>query len=108
MKQATVYGRKGRLYVGSQALTSYMWVEAGPWCSLDENSPTVLKGQAAKDALSNSGRIIPHPADSKGWKGLIAPLLETAGVGSYAGLMKGGSVCVILESEDGILRLIPY
>jgi hypothetical protein len=60
---------------------------------------------ALADALSNSGRIVPHPTQIE-WPGFFKPFLEAAGVRSFKAFMADATSVGIDDLGDD-LRLTP-
>jgi hypothetical protein len=61
------------------------------------------KGEAIFEALDASHEAVPHPTN---WNGLLSPLLELAGVKSWATFMRSAK-CLNVEAEDERLTIIP-
>lgn len=87
-KSAGIYERKGSLYITSSLRTEDgLWIQDGPCTKLDSTATTVAIGDAVLEALSRSGRIIPHPTE---WKSVDEDnaILETAGIKRWSTFRK--------------------
>ncbi|QAY78981.1 hypothetical protein [Sphingosinicella sp. BN140058] len=79
-----------------------------------EVEPSTLGGSPDEDsiaealsgALTRSGRVVPHPAQSE-WKGVFQPFLKAASVRSYKAFMKDARTISIRATENA-LELTPY
>jgi len=60
---------------------------------------------AITSAFAQSGRIVPHPAQSE-WKGSFDPFLKAAGVRSFKAFMSTAQSLTI-DEEDGALAVTP-
>jgi hypothetical protein len=56
------------------------------------------------EALGNSTRMVPHPAQSE-WKGGFQPILNVAGVRSYRAFM--ASAALVGVEDDGVQISVP-
>lgn len=105
MKGATVYERGGVLFLSPSSLTTAgVWIGTEPLLSLQPGSSPSALGEAIITVLNASRDVVPHPTD---WGGLIKPLLELAGVKSWATFIKKAR-CVSLRLDGDQLRLIPH
>ena len=107
MKRASAYLRKGKIFIGSYSKTSTgLWVFSGPVCTINEDHINEL-GQKIRDALNRSGReVVRHPANQEEWKAVQAPMLEAAGVKTWAAFAKGAKA-VGLESDGATVKMEP-
>ena len=104
MKAATVYKRANRIYLhASSKTTAGVWIATPPFIQVDSGSSPSDLGKSVMDALGGSQALVPHPAK---WSGLLAPLLEQAGVKSWETFMRK-SQCLNLEATEDRLKLIP-
>jgi hypothetical protein len=104
MKAATVYRRSSALLLHSSSKTTAgLWIATAPFLRVESGSAQAAKGEAALAVLNASQEGVPHPTN---WSGLVAPLLELAGVKSWATFMKGAA-CLNLEVEGEQLKVIP-
>lgn len=104
MQCATVYCRYGILFTESSSKTTAgVWIGTSPLCKIEPGSTQSIIGEAAVKALNASQEGVPHPTN---WNGLLTPLLELAGVKSWATFMRNAK-CLTLEAEGGRLKIIP-
>jgi hypothetical protein len=104
MRAATVYRRGNALYLNSSSRTTAgLWIATAPFLRVESGSALTARGEAALAALNASQEGVPHPTN---WSELVAPLLELAGVRSWATFMKGAA-CLNLEVEGESLKIIP-
>lgn len=105
MKRAVALRRKGKILIqGYSKTTTGMWVGMGPVCVGQEDRPDAL-GQSIRDALSGSSEGVQHPNQAE-WKKIQAPMLEAAGVKTWATLAKGAQ-SVGLEYDGGPVKIVP-
>ena len=104
MMKATVAYKKGDAYYlhSSSKTTAGVWIATAPFLKIEMNSTPSTKGEAVLQ-VDASHDVIPHPTN---WAGLISPLLELAGVKSWATFMKHAK-CLNVEADGERLRLIP-
>ena len=104
MKAAAVYKRANRIYLhASSKTTAGVWIATPPFIQVDSGSSPSDLGKSVMDALGGSQALVPHPTK---WSGLLAPLLEQAGVKSWETFMRK-SQCLNLEATEDRLKLIP-
>jgi hypothetical protein len=104
MKTATVYKRRNSLLLHSNSqTTSGVWIAAPPFVKLDAHEEPATIGQAVIKTLEASQASVSHPTK---WDRLFEPMLEIAGVKSWAGFIKGAS-CVEIDLENGRLTISP-
>jgi hypothetical protein len=104
MKAATVYKRGDALYLHSSSKTTAgVWIATAPVTKVDNDTTASAKGKAILAVIKASQEGVPHPTN---WNELIDPLLELAGVKSWATFMKNAA-CVGIESDGERLMLIP-
>ena len=87
-KSAGIYERRGFLYVTSSLRTEDgLWIQDGPCTKLDANTLPAEIGDAVLEALSRSGRIIPHPTE---WTSVDQDnaILEAAGIKRWSTFRK--------------------
>ena len=105
MKSATVYKRGNALYFQSSSKTTAgVWIATAPFFKIEIDVTSSAKGEAILQALHASQEGVPHPTN---WAGILTPLLELAGVKSWATFMKNATY-VGLKSDGTQLKLIPY
>ncbi|MBR7745284.1 hypothetical protein [Undibacterium baiyunense] len=106
MKLATVFLRKGKIYVQGYAETvTKLWVANGPVYVANFADSHAEIGAKINAALLNSVCNLSHPSQDQ-WKAIQAPMLEAVGVGTWATLAKGTKAVGI--QEDGyIIALTP-
>jgi hypothetical protein len=104
MKAATIYERKGKLYVHSSSKTTAgVWVINAPVLAIDKED-TGEVGRALRACLEASREGVPHP---KSFTNLFDPVLDLASVKSFGTFVKSAK-CVELEtSDDATVTLIP-
>jgi hypothetical protein len=104
MKSAVAYKKGDAYYLHSSSKTTAgVWIATAPFLKIETNSTPSTKGGAILLALDASHDAIPHPTN---WAGLISPLLELAGVKSWATFMKHAK-CLNVEADGERFRLIP-
>lgn len=104
-KTAGIYQRKDALYIRASVRTEdFLWIEDGPCTKLDETVPPSEVGDALLEALSRSGRVVPHPTE---WKSGDEdnPILQAAGIKRWSTFRKGSRCLSISLREE--LSLIP-
>jgi len=105
MKAATVYRRGNHIYLhASSKTTAGVWIATPPFIKTDCGSSPSDIGKSVLEALDGSHTPVPHPTK---WNGLIAPLLEQAGVKSWGTFMRKAH-CLDLEVAEDRLKLIPH
>ncbi len=103
-RRATVYLRRRQFYVHSVSQTTQgVWIFTSPCTKLDLKCPDTRLGEAIMSALSGSRDGVPHPVK---WGHLIDPLLQQAGVKSWATFAAGAS-CVEIEDDGSRISIIP-
>lgn len=103
-RMATVYSRRRKVYMhASSQTTDGVWILTEPIVSLDGRATDEEIGSAVQATLKQSRVGIPHPTN---WTGLLAPLLNAAGVRSWSKFAETAT-CVCLELQDGKLVAIP-
>ena len=104
MKCATAYKRKEKIYFHSSSRTTAgVWIITGPFLSIEDCAQPSDKGDCVKEVLKSSKEGITHP---KSWGNLFEPILDIAGVKSWAVFVKSAMSCFI-ELENDELRFIP-
>ena len=105
-REACIYERRGSLFVVTCLQTEVgLWLEQGACTMLPSSVEPAIIGQAARDALSRSGKIIPHPTE---WKSVDEdnPILELAGIKRWSAFRKGARALGVSLYDDRI-ELIP-
>jgi hypothetical protein len=106
-KCATAYLRKQIMYIHPYSLTTDgVWMLTEPVLTVNEVASDADIGSAIRAALDRSGTDVPHPKSQAEMAEILKPLLEEAGVKSWARFAQGAS-CVIVQSEDQKLLIIP-
>lgn len=106
MKSASVYQRRdGTYFHSSSQTTAGVWIATAPFLKVELGRKQTALGEAALVVLNASQESIPHPKPEK-WSGIFAPMLELAGVKSWATFMSNAA-CLSLEAESGRLKIIP-
>jgi hypothetical protein len=105
MMKSTIAYKKGDVYYihSSSKTTAGVWIATAPFIKIDINSEPSTKGEAVLQSLNASQNAVPHPTN---WVGIISPLLELAGVKSWATFMRHAK-CLNVEADGERLRLIP-
>lgn len=104
-KSVAIYRVNGKLVVAPMVrTTSGLGLEVDP-LSLGASPDRKAVEAAIAAALAQSGRVVPHPAQSE-WKGSFAPFLEAAGVRSFRAFMATAQSVSITE-KDGALAVTP-
>ncbi|MEQ9242324.1 hypothetical protein [Roseovarius indicus] len=103
MRAATIYERKGKLYVHSSSKTTAgVWVINAPVLAVEKEDTSEV-GRAVRECLAASREGAPHP---KSFTSLFDPVLNLAGVKSFATFVKS-AICVEAEtSDDAVVMLI--
>ena len=104
-KTAGIYKRKDALYIRASVRTEDdLWLEDGPCTRLDVTASPSEIGDALLEALSRSGRVVPHPTE---WKSVDEdnPILQAAGIKRWSTFRKG-SWCLSISLREE-LSLIP-
>jgi hypothetical protein len=105
MKSAYALQRKGKILIQSYSkATTGLWIATGPVYVIDEDHPDEL-GAKIRDALHGSIQGVRHPSQAE-WKTVQAPMLEAAGVKTWATLAKSAK-SVGLEFDGEIVRMVP-
>jgi hypothetical protein len=104
MRAATIYERKGRLYIHSSSQTTAgVWIINAPVLAVDKKDIDEV-GRALSECLAASRAGVPHP---KSFTNLFGPVLSLAGVKSLSTFVKSAR-CVEVETSDGAtVTLIP-
>jgi hypothetical protein len=106
-RMATIYLRKQSLYTHAYSLTTNgVWMLTEPVLKMNEAANDADIGSAIRAALDRSRTNVPHPKSQSEWAEILKPLLEEAGVKSWARFVHGAS-CVIVKSGDQELLIIP-
>jgi hypothetical protein len=104
VKHITIDFRKGYFFLSPMAQTTAgIWMGTDPRQKLPAECTDAELGSAIRASLDRSKLGVPHP---KVWTGLMQPLLELAGVNSWAAFVRGSS-CVLVEEEDEKIVNIP-
>lgn len=88
-QRAGLYERRGSVFIVPALQTEDgLWIEQGPCTKLPSQSHPADIGRAVLEALSHSGRIIPHPTE---WKSVDEdnPILQAAGIKRWRTFQKG-------------------
>jgi hypothetical protein len=103
MKSAKAYRRDGKWYIHSDCQTTAgVWIASAPYLASD-NDPSALGGAILR-ALEASAIGVPHPTD---WGNIFSPVLDLAGVKSWATFVKGASL-VGIEANGPKIVLTPH
>ena len=104
MKRATLYERKGKVFVHSSSRTTAgVWIINAPALAIDLQDLTGIGG-AVRQCLAASREGVQHP---QSFANLFAPVFVLAGVKSFNTFVKSAK-CVEVEASDGVsLTLIP-
>src|SRR5262249_11051520 len=104
MKAATVYKRGNYIYIhASSKTTAGVWIATAPFVQVESGASPFDLGRRVLDPLRGSQTQVPHPTK---WSGLLAPLLEQAGVKSWETFIRTAQ-CLNLEAAEDRLKLIP-
>jgi hypothetical protein len=104
MKAATIYKRANMLFFhASSKTTAGVWIATPPFLCLELQPDLSPIGKAVVEALGSSQTDVPHPVK---WSGILAPLLEQAGVKSWETFMRKAD-CLNLEATSDSLKVIP-
>jgi hypothetical protein len=104
MKLATIYERKGKVYVHSSSRTTAgIWIINAPVLAVDASDMAGV-GSAVRRCLAASREGVPHP---QSFERLFDPVLILAGVKSFNTFVKSAK-CVEAEArDDASLTLTP-
>ena len=104
MKAATIYERKGQLYVHSSSKTTAgVWVIDAPVLAADKGNAGEV-GRAILECLAASREGVPHPTS---FTNLFDPVLDLAGVKSFGTFVKSAKCVEVETSDDSTVILIP-
>lgn len=104
MKAATIYERKGKLYVHSSSKTTAgVWVINPPVLAVEKEATGEI-GRAIRECLGASREGVPHP---KSFTNLFDPVLDLAGVKSFGTFVKSAKCVEVETSGDAAVTLIP-
>src|SRR5262245_73072 len=105
MKVATVYQRKGSLYLhASSRTTDGVWMASAPFLCVAPASSAGEIATAVRQSVACSSEDVPHPSR---WDGLLQPLYALAGVKTWSGFVKGAA-CGNVEADEDDWCLVPY
>ncbi|MFO0907107.1 MAG: contact-dependent growth inhibition system immunity protein [Isosphaeraceae bacterium] len=103
-KQAVAYSKDQVYYIhASSRTTAGMWIATPPFLKVAADGDVKALGDAILQALNASTDPVPQPTN---WSGLIAPLLELAGVKSWGTFMRRAK-CLEVGMDGEKLRLTP-
>jgi hypothetical protein len=103
-KSASVYQRKGRIFVHAESeTTAGVWILDGSCKSLLGQDDPVAVGTVVAQALESSRTGIAHPSS---WGGLFDPVLREAGVRTWSTFVKGAQ-CLSVSRDDHGLNVVP-
>ncbi len=104
MKLATLYERKGKVFVHSASRTTAgVWIINAPVLAIDLQNIAAI-GDAVRKCLAASREGVPHP---QVFANVFEPVLLLAGVKSFSTFMKSAK-CVEAEArDDASVTLIP-
>lgn len=104
MKAATIYERKGKLYVHSSSKTTAgLWVINTPVLAVERDDIEEV-GRSIRECLTASREGVPHPAS---FANLFDPVLDLAGVKSFNTFVKSAKCVEIEANDDTTVTLIP-
>jgi hypothetical protein len=104
-RSAVAYRVRGNVIIAPVVhATTGLGLEVAPM-ALGPSPSSADVAAALADALSNSGRIVPHPTQIE-WPGFFKPFLEAAGVRSFKAFMADATSVGIDDLGDD-LRLTP-
>ena len=104
MKTATIYERKGKLYVHSSSKTTAgVWVINAPVLAVDKEDAGEI-GRAIRECLAASREGISHP---KSFANLFNPVLDLAGVKSFSTFVRSAKCVEIETMDDAVVAFIP-
>lgn len=104
MRSATIYERRGKLYIHSLSKTiDGIWVLSAPILSMAKDDVREV-GHRVKECLAGSQTGIPNPELSIN---LFEPVLSLAAVKSFSTFIKSAK-CVLVDTNDGVIvRFVP-
>lgn len=104
MKSATIYERKGKLYVHSSSKTTAgVWIINTLALTVDRNDVGGI-GRSIKECLEASREGVPHP---KSFTNLFDPVLDLADVRSFSTFVKSAKCVEVEMVNDETVVLIP-
>jgi hypothetical protein len=103
MQCVSVYERRGQFVIVPEVrTTSGIWTASSPVLTCPTTVEAEGLGAAVRKALAGSTEGAPHPRE---WKSVQAPLLDAAGVRSWATFVRGTESCSVAVNEDGMTVL---
>ncbi|MCZ7586786.1 MAG: hypothetical protein M5R36_27525 [Deltaproteobacteria bacterium] len=109
-KHATIYERKGKIFIGTDSLTTAgIWLGDGQITLLQSLDIPYEIGSAVLAALANSRGGVHHPEQHE-WssllKELMKPLYIAAGVKSWSAFQSDAR-CITVNLHEGIIIIEP-
>jgi hypothetical protein len=105
MKSAYALLRKGKILIQTYSkATTGLWIASGPIYVADKERLDDLGGKI-RDALTGSTEGVQHPSQAE-WKKIQAPMLEAAGVKTWATLAKSAQ-SVGIEYDGTTVKIVP-
>jgi hypothetical protein len=100
MLGAAVYLLRDRILLHPyQRTTVGLGLASEPYITLGLDCPSDSLGVAVLDALSQSGRTVPHPTT---WNGLTKPLISAAGAKSWRELQMQARYVGVTSTTEGV------
>jgi hypothetical protein len=102
MRRAAIHQLKDRLFIHPWQMTDMgLGIASEPYVALPLEADAAGLGNAALEALKQSGRTVRHPSD---WKAQAAPRLKVAGVKSEKAFQT--HACYVSIETDGSQLLV--
>ena len=102
MRRAAIHQLKDRLFIHPWQMTDMgLGIASEPYVALPPEADPASLGNAAMEALSQSGRTVPHPSD---WKAQAGHRLKAAGVKSEKAFQT--HACYVSIELDGSRLLV--
>jgi len=102
MKKSVLYERDGRLFLRTRSKTTDgLWMDDGPCTVISASEQPGTIGAALLEVLSKSNDRVAPP---KSWDEQSRPLLDAAGVASWAEFRKGAKCVAVTSGEEIQIR----
>lgn len=101
MKKSAAYMIDGNILLQAMALTDTgMWIAHGDVLSIRTDDRTGL-ARAIRTSLEHSIEGVAHPPQSE-WKNIQRPILQAAGVATWAALGRKAKAVAVEWADDGV------
>jgi hypothetical protein len=104
MKRASIYERKGKIYVRSSSQTTTgLWMGNAHALAVDGEDISAI-GSAIRECLMASRENIAHPSS---FTNIFNPTLKLAGVRSYSAFAKLAKLVQVSTCDDKVITFTP-